>query len=134
MEAQAADESKTLLQQARLSMHVVNIARRTTDDEKTYVQKKLDRFPGALRKLGGTIVSGILSGIVGTLTFGLVGVKSNTSAKGYMGKGLEKKGWPFKATFLNDIRNQIAQFKTAVTARPGGPSAAGRDLGRPAGL
>jgi hypothetical protein len=122
LKAKAADDAKLMVQQARMSNDVVEVARLSTDGQKTYVQKTLDRFPGALRKLGGTIVAGVLSGIVGTLTFGLVGIKANTSAKGYMGKGLQKKGWPMKATFLNDIRNQIAQFKTAVTSRPGGPS------------
>jgi hypothetical protein len=122
LKAKAADDSKLMVQQARMSNDVVEVARLSTDGQKTYVQKTLDRFPGALRKLGGTIVSGILSGVVGMLTFGLVGVKANTSAKGYMGQGLQKKGWPVKATFLNDIRNQIAQFKTAVQSRPGGPS------------
>jgi hypothetical protein len=122
LKAKAADDSKPMLQQARMSHDVVEIARASTDGQKTYVQKTLDRFPGALRKLGGSIVAGVLSGIVGTLTFGLVGIKGNTSAKGYMGKGLQKKGWPLKATFLNDIRNQIAQFKTAISTRPGGPS------------
>jgi hypothetical protein len=122
LKAKAADDAKPMVQQARMSHDVIDVARLSTDGQKTYVQKTLDRFPGALRKLGGTIVAGVLSGIVGTLTFGLVGIKGNTSAKGYMGKGLEKKGWPIKATFLNDIRNQIAQFKTAISARPGGPS------------
>lgn len=126
LKAKAADDSKTMAQQGRVSHDVVDVARLSTDGLKTYVQKDLNRIAGPIRKLIGTITTGILSGIVGTLTLGLVGVKGNTSAKGYMGgggnQGLKHQGWPIKATFLNDIRNQIAQFKVAVSSRPGGPS------------
>jgi hypothetical protein len=123
MEKSAADTARDLTQQAKMSFDVIQVRRRSTDNMKEHVQKNLDRFAGKARKLGGKAAAGSLNAIVGIATLGLVGAKENTTIKGYMGKGLEKKGWPVKATFLNDIRNQLAQFRNVVKARPSGPSA-----------
>jgi hypothetical protein len=76
-----------------------------------------------MRKIMGKVSAGVLGALVNIATLGVVSLKGNTTQKGFMGQGLEKTGRPYKATFFNDIRNQIAQFRTTVRARPGGPSA-----------
>ena len=119
----AANAARGQVQQAKMSMDVVSIKRKQITVLRTHVQDKLGRFPGLMRRVAGKFSAGVVGALVNVLTLGLVSVKGNVSEKGFQGKGLEKKGYPYKVTFLNNVRNQMVQFRTAIKARPGGPSA-----------
>lgn len=96
-------------------LEAISVKRNVVKADFTFVQKDLDRFPGARKKIAWAVAAGATSAVVGMATMGFARMQSRTDDQGRV----KNKWWPFEGTLLNGWSKRMRQFRSEAAIRAG---------------